>query len=208
VNASYIWSKSIDYNSLSSQGIVVQNSYDLGGDRGPSSFDTRHRVAFRGIYDLPFHGNRFFKGWQMAAILQAQSGNPVNIVTTNSTFTGVANTLRPDVAGSIAILGTVDHWFDTNVFISVPGFGSLGRNVVIGPGFNNTDFSIRKRTNVAEGLGIEFRAEVFDLFNHANLGQPGNVVGSPAFGRIINTRFPTGESGSSRQVQLGVKLMI
>jgi hypothetical protein len=57
-----------------------------------------------------------------------------------------------------------------------------------------------------EGLHIELRAEVFDLFNHANLGQPGNVVGSPAFGRIVNTRFPTGESGSSRQIQLGVKL--
>ena len=53
---------------------------------------------------------------------------------------------------------------------------------------------------------MELRAEVFDLLNHVNLGQPGNVAGSPAFDRIVNTRFPTGESGSSRQVQLGVKL--
>ena len=206
VNASYTWSKSIDYNSLSSQGIVVQNSYDLRGDRGPSSFDTRHRVVVRGIYDLPFRGNPFAEGWQMAAILQAQSGNPVNIVTTNSTVTGVVNTLRPDVTGPIAILGTADRWFDTTAFMPVTRFGSLGRNVVIGPGFNNTDFSIMKRTDLREGLRMELRAEVFDLLNHANLGQPGNVVGSPAFGRIVNTRFPTGESGSSRQVQLGVKL--
>jgi len=207
VNASYTWSKSIDYNSLSSQGIVVQNSYDLRGDRGPSSFDTRQRIVVRGIYDLPFGGNRFLKGWQIAGIFQAQTGNPVNIVTTNSTVTGVANTLRPDVTGSIAILGAVDRWFDTAVFAPVTRFGSLGRNVVVGPGFNNTDFSITKGTDVVDRLRIEFRAEVFDLFNHANLGQPGSVVGSPAFGRIVNTRFPTGESGSSRQVQLGVKLI-
>jgi hypothetical protein len=49
--------------------------------------------------------------------------------------------------------------------------------------------------------------EFFDIFNRANFGQPGNVVGSPSFGRITNTRFPTGESGSSRQVQLGIKVM-
>jgi hypothetical protein len=207
INASYTWSKSIDYNSLSSQGIVVQNSYDLRADRGPSGFDTRHRVVVRGIYELPFRGKRFLQGWQMAAIFQVQSGNPVNIITTNSTLTGVANTLRPDVAGPIAILGTVDRWFDTTVFMPVTRFGGLGRNAVIGPRFNNTDFSIIKRMDVVEGLRIELRAEVFDLFNHANFGQPGNVVGSPAFGRIVNTRFPTGESGSSRQVQLGVKLM-
>jgi len=207
VNASYTWSKSLDYNSLSSQGVVVQNSYDLRSDRGPSSFDTRQRVVVRGIYDLPWRGNRFLKGWQMALILQAQSGNPVNIVTTNSTVTGVGSTLRPDVKGPIAIRGSVDRWFDTNIFTPVARFGNLGRNVVIGPGFKNIDFSIMKRTQLRERLQIESRAEVFDLLNHANFGQPGNVAGTPAFGRIVNTRFPTGESGSSRQAQLGVKLM-
>jgi hypothetical protein len=139
VNVSYTWSKSLDYNSLSSQGIVVQNSYDLRGDRGPSSFDTRQRIVVRGIYDLPFGGNRFLEGWQLAAIFQAQSGNPVNIVTTNSTVTGVANTLRPNVMGPIAIPGSVDRWFDTTVFTPVTRFGSLGRDVVIGPGFFGTN---------------------------------------------------------------------
>jgi len=49
------------------------------------------------------------------------------------------------------------------------------------------------------------RVEFFDVFNHANLGQPGNAVGTPTFGQITNTRFPTGESGSSRQIQIAVK---
>lgn len=74
-------------------------------------------------------------------------------------------------------------------------FGNLGRNVVIGPGFNNTDFSIIKGTKLTENQLIEFRWEVFDLFNHANFGQPGRVVGSANFGQITNTRFPTGDSG-------------
>jgi hypothetical protein len=88
------------------------------------------------------------------------------------------------------------------------GFGNLGRNVVIGPGFNNSDLSLMKSTKIGERMTVQFRAEFFDLFNHANLGQPGNVVDSPSFGRITNTRFPTGESGSSRQVQLGLKLTL
>ena len=100
-NASYTWSKSLDYNSLSLQGVVVQNSYDLRGDRGLSDFDARHRVVVSAMYELPFRGNQFVEGWQLAAIVQAQSGNPVNIVTSNSTVNGVANTLRPDVTGPI-----------------------------------------------------------------------------------------------------------
>jgi len=107
----------------------------------------------------------------------------------------------------LLIPGSVDRWFDTTVFTPVTRFGSLGRDVVIGPGFDNTDFSIMKRADLRGGLHIDLRAEVFDLLKHANFGQPGNVVGSPGFGRIVNTRFPTGESGSSRQVQLGVKLL-
>ena len=207
VNASYTWSKSLDYNSLSSEGVVVQNSYNLRDDRGLSDFDARRRFIASTIYQLPFRGNRFLESWQIGAIVQAQSGNPVDMVTSNSTVTGVANTLRPDVTGPIAIIGSVDRWFDTSVFAPVSRFGNLGRNVLVGPGFNNIDFSIMKNTQLGEKIRIQFRVEVFDLFNHANFGQPGNVVGSPGFGRITNTRFPTGESGSSRQIQFGLKLI-
>jgi hypothetical protein len=206
-NGSYTWSKSIDYTSLSSEGIVVQNSNDLRGDRGPSDFDARHRVVVSLIYELPFRGNRFLERWQLSGIFQAQSGNPVDIVTSNSTFNGVPNTLRPDVTGPINIVGSVERWFDTSAFTPVARFGNLGRNVVIGPGFNNMDFSITKNITLGERLSSQIRAEFFDLFNHANLGQPGNLVGAPDFGRITRTRFATGESGSSRQVQLAVKLV-
>jgi hypothetical protein len=206
-NASYSWSKSIDYNSFSTGGIIGQDANNLRGDRGLSDYDARHRVVVSALYELPFRGNQFIEGWQIAAIVQSQSGNPVNLVTGNSTVNGVANTLRPDVTGPIDIIGSVERWFDTSAFTPVARFGSLGRNLIIGPRFDNTDFSIIKNTKLAEKMRVQFRAEFFDLFNHANFGQPGNVAGTPGFGRITSTRFPTGESGSSRQVQFALKFI-
>ena len=141
-------------------------------------------------------------------VLQAQSGNPVNIVTTNSTVTGVANTLRPDVTGPITIIGSVDRWFDTSVFTPVSGFGNLGRNVVIGPGFNNTDFSIMKNTALSEKDPRAVPGRGFRPFQPRKLWPAGKCRRQPDFGRITNTRFPTGESGSSRQVQFGIKLIL
>jgi hypothetical protein len=205
-NASYTWSKSLDYTSFSTGGVLLQNSNDLRGERGLSDFDARHRLVVSALYELPFRGSRFVEGWQLASIVQSQSGNPFNIVTSNSTVNGVANTLRPDVTGPINVTGNVDRWFDTSAFAAVARFGNLGRNVVIGPRFDNVDFSIIKNTRLRELVDLQLRAEFFDVFNHPNFGRPGNVVGTPSFGRITSTRFPTGESGSSRQIQFALKL--
>ncbi|HEX3100261.1 MAG TPA: hypothetical protein VHQ01_00640, partial [Pyrinomonadaceae bacterium] len=95
--------------------------------------------------------------------------------------------------------------FDTSSLVAVPRFGTLGRNVVIGPGFSNVDLSIVKNTRIGEQFRIQFRTEFFDLFNNANFGQPGRIVGSTTFATITNTRFPTGDSGSSRQMQFVLK---
>jgi hypothetical protein len=69
-NVSFTWSKSLDYNSFSSGGVVVQNSYDLRADRGLSDFDARYRVMVSAMYELPFRGNA---GWT-AGRLQQSSG--------------------------------------------------------------------------------------------------------------------------------------
>jgi hypothetical protein len=163
VNASYTWSKSLDYNSLSTEGIVVQDSYDLRNDRGLSDFDARHRFVASGIYQPPYRDNWLLENWQFAILVQAQSGNPVDIVTSNSTLTGIANTVRPDITGPIAIIGSADSWFDTSVFKPVLGFGNLDRNAVLGPGFSNTDFSVMRNIELSEGFRMEFRVEAFDL---------------------------------------------
>jgi hypothetical protein len=91
----------------------------------------------------------------------------------------------------------------------VAHFGNLGRNPMYGPGFGNTDFSIIKNVKLQGTARVQFRVEVFNLFNQANLGQPGRTssVGSTSFGVISNTRFPTGDSGSSRQVQFAAKFL-
>jgi len=234
-NASYTLAKSKDTNSLSSQGppgFVQQNSFDLQDSRGPSDFDVRHRFVISAIYELPFRGNRIAEGWQLSVITQAQTGSPVNIVTNLSNLTGVVNTLRPDLIGDPAILGSPNQWFNNTVCdpriasgagacgpssvfaypVSPAGvfhFGNLGRNAIYGPGFSNTDLSLIKNLSVGGGARLQFRVEAFNVFDQANLGQPGRIaiVGSTAFGVITNTRFPTGDSGSARQIQFAVKAM-
>jgi hypothetical protein len=228
-NSSYTLSKSTDTNSLSTGVIVVQNSYDIGESEGPSDYDARHRFVANAIYDLPFKGSRLVDGWQVGLIFQVQTGNPVNIVTNIGTFNGVANTLRPDVVGSLDVLKDPNQWFrstvcdpriagsctQSSVFalpVSADGvfhFGNLGRNAVYGPGFNTADLSIIKNTNLSGAQRVQLRLEIFNLFNRANFGQPGRIasVGSTSFGVITNTRFPTGDSGSARQVQLAAKFL-
>ena len=205
-DASYTWSKSLDTNSLNSSGFAIQDSYDIPNQYGLSDFDARHRFVLSATYSLPFAGHALTRGWQLATVVQSQSGNPVNIVTSNSNLNGVANSVRPDVTGPIRIIGSVDQWFDQSAFAAVNGFGNLGRNFVIGPAFHNTDLSVIKNMQPAACCGLQFRVDVFDLFNHPNFGPPGNIVGTPTFGKISRTRLPTGEAGSSRQIQLAVRL--
>jgi hypothetical protein len=204
-DASYTWSKSLDTNSLNSSGFALQNSYDIPNQYGLSDFDARHRFVLSAIYELPLTDHPLSRGWQVAAIVQSQSGNPVNIVTSNSSLNGMPNTVRPDVTGPIRITGSVDQWFDPSAFVAADHFGNLGRNVVIGPAFHNTDVSIIKNIRRDGRVGLQLRADIFDLFNQANFGPPGNIVGSPTFGKITRTRLPTGEAGSSRQIQLALK---
>jgi hypothetical protein len=206
LDASYTWSKSLDTNSLNSSGFAVQDAFDIPNEYGLSDFDARHRFVISAIYELPVTGHWLGRGWQLAAIVQSQSGNPANIVTGSSAINGLPNTVRPDVTGPVPIVGSVDQWFDPSLFVAVGRFGNLGRNVVIGPAFHNTDVSVSRSVGLWAGARLRFRVDVFDLFNHPNFGPPGNIVGSPTFGRITRTRFPTGEAGSSRQVQLSVNL--
>ena len=206
-DASYTLSKSLDTNSLNSNGFALQNGYDIADNYGPSDFDARHRFVLSAVYVLPFTGSAWTRDWQLSTVVQAQSGNPFNIVTSNSSLNGVANTTRPDVTGPIAVIGSVDQWFDTSVFTTANHFGNLGRNAVVGPSFVNTDVSVAKNLRIGRA-GWQFRVDAFDVFNHPNFGAPGAVVGTPSFGKIMSTRLPTGEAGSSRQIQLAVKVSL
>jgi hypothetical protein len=100
----------------------------------------------------------------------------------------------------------VDQWFDPSTFVAVDRFGTLGRNAVTGPAFHNVDASVIKNIRPGAGMSLQLRVDAFDVFNHPNFGPPGNIVGTPGFGRITRTRLPTGEAGSSRQIQLAARL--
>ncbi len=205
-DGSYAWSKSRDTNSLNSSGFAIQDANDIPNQYGLSDFDARHRFVLSASYILPFTGHVLTRGWQIATVVQSQSGNPVNIVTSGSSLNGIPNSVRPDVTGPIRIIGAVDQWFDPSVFVAVNRFGSLARNAVVGPAFHNTDLSVIKNVQPGGSVGLQFRVDVFDLFNHTNFGPPGNIVGTPTFGKITRTRLPTGEAGSSRQIQLAARL--
>jgi len=137
--------------------------------------------------------------------------------------------LRPDVIGEPTTVGTANQWFansvcdpriagsctSSSVFalpVSANGvfhFGNLPRNALLGPGFSDTDLSLIKNVKLEGNARVQLRLEVFNVFNQANLGLPGRIatVGSTSFGVITATRFPTGDSGSARQVQFAVKIL-
>jgi len=185
-------------------------------ERGLSDFDARHRFVFYGIYDLPFHANRLVEGWEFSLIETLQSGNPMTFRTTNSALTGAAGTVRASVRGPVLAGFTpasngsatfVGYLQNPGVFFDQGNtFGNLGRNVIIGPGFANLDFAVVKNTKISERFNLQFRADAFDVLNQTNFGQPGLTVGTTTFGLINSTRFSTGDSGSSRQLQLALKL--
>jgi hypothetical protein len=224
-DASYTFSKSIDDNSRNVQGLTVQNSYNLRGDRGLSDFDARNHFVLSGVYDLPFKGNRLKEGWEFSIIDTIQSGNPINFHLSNTSFAGAA-VLRPDVTGPIVTGYTpatngsatsVTYIQNPSVFINqgttagtVLGFGTLGRNVVIGPGLLDTDLALIKNIRLkseSDRVYLIVRADAFDLFNQTNFAQPGSTVGSSTLGLITTgTRFPAGDFGTSRQLQVSLKL--
>lgn len=212
-DANYTWSHAIDYNSLNSEGIVVQDSANFRNDKGSSDFDARHHFTFSGVYSLPFQQNLAVKDWQVAGILTLQSGNPFTVFVPGfNPHTGTSGLTRANLEGSPVLSDpTPTEWFDVTAFadpgVAAGGLGDLGRNSLVGPGFANLDFSLARRFRVGERLTTEFRADAFDLLNHANFGQPNTTLGSSTFGEIRSTRFPPGDSGSSRQIQLGLKFL-
>ncbi len=216
-NLAYTLAKSIDENSRNQQGLVIQNSYNIGGDRGLSDFDVRNRIAINGIYALPFKGNRLKEGWELSLFEQVQSGNPLNFHTSVSAFTGSAN-LRPSVTGPVQVgfqpatngsASSITYVDNPSVFVNQGNaFGNLGRNVITGPGFSNLDLALVKNTTIVERLRLQIRIDAFDLFNQTNFTNPVTTVGSSTFGLITaGTRFPAGDGGSSRQLQVSMKLI-
>ena len=97
-DVNYAWAKSMDINSLGSQGgSVLPDSNNPSENYGLSDFDVRNRIAGNAIYALPFKGNRWVSGYRLEGIFQYQTGNPVNIVASSDGFNGNSGLIRPNL---------------------------------------------------------------------------------------------------------------
>jgi hypothetical protein len=216
-NTSYVFSKSIDTNSVGSSNPQVQDFRNFKAERALSDFDTRHRIIFSGLYQLPFTGNgaltkRVIQGWSIAPIFSAQTGNPFSpIIPVVDTKGSLEAFNRPNVVPGQSLYVANPSpflWLNKAAFSQqTTGFGNAGRNILTAPGMSNLDFSVAKNTLITERVGLQFRAEVFNILNHPNFTQPVNSLTSSQFGQVLATRAVRGDVSSSRQIQLGMKLV-
>ncbi|MBI3477500.1 MAG: TonB-dependent receptor [Acidobacteria bacterium] len=192
------------------------------GDWALSQIHLNHNFSASVIYDLPFGKGKEFGNswstpvdavlgnWQINVIERITSGFPIFITTSNNT-TGVSfanngnNSIRPNQTCSGKIGNpTPAKWFNTDCFEDpAPGqLGTAGRSPLYGPGFVNTDFSVVKQFTLLRerGVNLEFRAEFFNLFNHAQFFQPDSDLASGTFGKISQT------VNNARLTQFALKL--
>ena len=220
---SHTWSKCIDNGSgsITPEGVgtgqnVQTDPFDINRDRGPCSFDIRHNFFATTVLSLPFRGNRLVEGWQLSLIGRAVSGFHFSTFTSgdraNFGYTTSGTSTRPDLRpgfSSNPIIGRPDKWYDPAAFALQPAgfFGNAPRNSLVGPGLLNFDVAATKDTRFRESLALQFRADIFNIFNHANFGLPNVTVMSasgvpnPTAGVITNTATP------SRQIQLALKII-
>ena len=214
VLANYTWSKAIDYASFGSiEGNQTgPDPVNVRNNRGPADFDLTHRTVISGIWELPQLekwnpvARRVLGGWQQNVILSAQTGPPITIRSgVDNDVNGVSGDFA-DYRGGEWELGSrskeqqIQRWFDTTQFASNAAgtIGSARRGQIRAPGDWNLDYSIFKNFTVMESQKLQFRAELFNAFNHPNLGQPTDTVNSPTFGVITSASAP-------RIVQLALK---
>jgi len=230
--STYTWSKSLDgasdgINFNFANAALPQDSTNLKAEKGPSTFDTRHRWTTAINYSVPALEkvpSVIGAGWQLNSIITVQSGRPINIITDSGGVNYNYNQ-RPDlVAGFNPILS---HWTPTTGYLNPEAFaypaitatdpngyfGNLGRDQIYGPGFWNVDFSVTKNFALRERLNLQFRGEFFNVFNHPNFALPNNVVapGSETAGVISQTPDvaqgnPGLGGGGPRVMQFGLRL--
>lgn len=220
--AAYTWSHSIDdvANAFGGgdNGPLPQDRRCRQCDRGDSGFDIRHRFTTSANWALPFGKGRkwttgsramdtAFGGWDTNLIFTAQTGLP--FTPTLNTSVSNAGGSRPNRVGSGKLANPDPFlWFDTalgtpNAPWAVPAqftFGNSGRNILRAPGRVNFDWSLFKDFSWSERWRLQFRTEIFNLFNTPQFDPPNAAVGNPAAGRITST------AGPNRQIQLGLRL--
>jgi TonB dependent receptor len=209
----YTWSKSIDNDTT-----TPENIYNLRAERGLSTFDVRNRFVASPVYDLPFGAGRQYLnhgwagqvvgGWEVAGEIALQNGTPVtpilsaNVSNDGLTTQGGTVSDRPNVSGDPNNgPKKLSEWFNTAAY-SEPAsgtFGDAGRNTISSPGYKDVDINISRSFILPRKMSVQFRAEMFNAFNHPNFEFPGVSFGTPSFGTISAAQNP-------RQIQFAFKL--
>ncbi|MGA7624487.1 MAG: carboxypeptidase regulatory-like domain-containing protein [Candidatus Acidiferrales bacterium] len=189
--SSYVFSKSldgasdgIDFNS--STAAFPQNSDDLQAEKGPSTFDARHRWTSALNYRVPASTKlpeRLAMGWELNSVVTVMSGQPIGILTGNPVVNADGSYnyhQRPDLVPGVnpILSGSPANGYLNPLAFAYPtgNFGDLGRDAIYGPGFWNIDFSLTKNTQITERLGLQLRAEFFNIFNHPQFALPGGTI--------------------------------
>jgi hypothetical protein len=227
----YTWSRNLDEGSGIGPSVnanatqSVENPYNLHQDYGVSPLNISNQVTGSFLYELPFGAgkpwlsgvtgpmDKIVSGWRLDSIIVLQSGLSFSPLvgsnrSGNGDTTGVSDrpSINPAFTGDV-IPGTQKQYFNPNAF-SLPVLGTWGnlrRATLTGPGLEGVDMSLVKNTSITERVGLEFRAEFFNIINRTNLGLPspsvflGNSF-SPTAGLISTT------TTTSRQIQFGLKL--
>jgi hypothetical protein len=234
--ASYTWSHAISDTPVESFTQGATDPLNFKVDLGDSDLDRRQSFVGNAIYVLPSFkrwgsgANKILGDWQLNAIATFFGGVPLNITSGTNTL-GLArgsNFQRPNlVQGAPIYLHTSDNtqWLNPAAF-SLPGVGlngSLGRGVIRSPGIRNIDFSLAKNWSLRERLGMQLRAEMFNVFNHPNFNgvdvnlafdnvavirdANGNITGpNPNFSKSTNSNFgKLGGNRGPREIQFGLK---
>jgi outer membrane receptor protein involved in Fe transport len=221
---SYTYSHCIDnsyaYAGLGANNVTSANTnpYDWAVDKGNCSFDLRHNISANAVYVLPFKGSRWVEGWQITGIQAWHTGVPFSLGEGPLPFLGNNfDNPRPNyVAGcNVYANQNVHQWYNPACFVPSPygTLGTLGRNNLVGPGYVETDLGVMKETRIAERVSIQFRAELFNLFNHPNFNVPvtgaftGGVTPNPTAGQITSLVGSGGLSNVARQTQFSLKLI-
>jgi len=191
LSAAYTWSHSIDDSSDRGDGSLV-NAYNFASNRASSNFDERHIFNASYLWDLPLAKGAGLKhfllgGWQHTGILSVSSGFPFSVVNPTDAAgvaEGVGAGARADIVGDpnsgfqrVPAPNLGPLWYNQAAFVPATSltFGNSGRNLLRNPRRTNIDMTLHKMFPIRERMGFEFRAEAFNVFNHAEWG---NIAGA------------------------------
>ena len=198
------------------QGAQIRDFYNTAAEKSLNPNDIPKSLVLSYIYELPFgrgkrYGNRMnsaanaiLGGWQVSGVSAFKDGFPLGITAASNNTGSLGGFQRPNLSGDPHVSNpTIDRWFDIDAFTQPAAytFGNVPRYMsnLRAAGLNSWDLAIQRWWNWQERIKIQFRAEMFNAFNHPNFYAPNTTFGDPGFGQVTGALPP-------RDIQFGLKI--